>query len=126
MTRRPCLGCGEPTAGTRCPTCAAERQRQHDARRDRKHPHWNPTRWQKLSRRVRKLQPFCVDCGATADLCADHIIPVAERPDLAYRVENVAVRCRSCNGRKANRPPNDQERTEVEQRLAHRRGRRTA
>lgn len=46
------------------------------------------------------MQPWCLDCGATDDLCTDHIIPIADRPDLAFEELNVTVRCRSCNGRR--------------------------
>ncbi len=120
MTARPCIDCGEPTPGTRCPDCQAERARQRP-RKARGHVHENPARWKALSARARRLQPFCLDCGSTVDLTADHVIPVSERPDLALRIENVAVRCRRCNGRKAGRPPSDAERREVETRLKSRR-----
>jgi hypothetical protein len=36
------------------------------------------------------------------DLCADHIVPIAERPDLAHDELNITVRCRSCNGRRGD------------------------
>lgn len=49
------------------------------------------------------MQPWCLDCGASEDLCADHIIPLAVAPELAMTAENVTVRCRACNGRRADR-----------------------
>ena len=56
MTLRPCLDCGEPTALTRRPE-----HRGYDAE------------WDRLSRRARRLQPWCSDCGSTEDLQADHL-----------------------------------------------------
>ncbi|WP_165612471.1 HNH endonuclease [Mycobacteroides chelonae] len=55
-----------------------------------------------MSMRARKQQPWCIDCGTTSALTADHIIPIAERPDLAYEELNITVRCRTCNGRRAD------------------------
>lgn len=65
MTMRPCLTCGEPSDGRRCPehtvdTKAPATDRGYD---------WA---WTKLSARARRLQPFCTDCGATEDLQLDH------------------------------------------------------
>ena len=68
---RPCLTCGEPTEASRCP--------EHDHQtNDRRHKgsaraHGYTTSWDKLSKRARRLQPFCADCGATEDLEADHL-----------------------------------------------------
>jgi 5-methylcytosine-specific restriction endonuclease McrA len=50
----------------------------------------------------------CVDCGRIDQANhADHIVPVSERPDLRYDVNNGACRCRSCHSRKTirERPP---------------------
>ena len=65
MTLRPCLTCGLPSAGPRCTehTTTAKgtaRQRGYD------------TAWDRLSKRARKLQPFCEVCGSTEDLQTDH------------------------------------------------------
>lgn len=95
---KPCLGCGEPVIGaSRCLECRRYPNKHHD----RIHPHSNSARWKRLSQQTRKRQPFCLDCAATENLCADHIIPVADAPDLAYVRENVTVRCKQCNGRRA-------------------------
>ena len=56
MTLSPCLDCGEPTTGPRCPEHtvdpkASATDRGYDGA------------WTKLSRRARRLQPFCTDCG---------------------------------------------------------------
>lgn len=50
----------------------------------------------------------CIDCGRIDQANhADHIVPVSERPDLRYDVNNGACRCRSCHSRKTirERPP---------------------
>lgn len=55
MTLKPCIQCGEPSPGTRCSPC-----RGYDSQHD------------KLSKRARRLQPWCSGCGATEDLQLDH------------------------------------------------------
>ena len=42
----------------------------------------------------------CVDCGTTEDLQADHLLELAEHPDLAFEVDNLATRCGECNRRR--------------------------
>lgn len=100
---RPCndpSGCGELVKGaSRCPAHRIKATKKHHPK---SHPHANSYRFQKLSLSVRKTQPWCLDCNATVDLCADHIIPIAERPDLAYERLNLTTRCRRCNGRRAD------------------------
>lgn len=102
VTAKPCLTCGEPSSGTYCPGC-----RPADRRRDKPAVHLNPTAWKALSKRARRLQPWCLDCLGTGDLCGDHIIPVAAAPELAMVVENITVRCRPCNGRRADHYTHD-------------------
>lgn len=101
---RPCLDCGEPTdAGTRCPACRTPHERQRAARADAARPttagRGYGAAWQRLSRRARKLQPWCEDCGSPEDLTTDHS-PEAWRRQAAglpIRLADVAVVCRSCN-----------------------------
>lgn len=119
MSMKPCIVCGEPSGQSRC---SAHRQ---DTRTNRTHIAWrNDTKWKKFSRKLRKMSPFCELCGATNDLTVDHIIPVSQRPELAYKVENCRILCRSCNGTKAGAPPTDDERKAVEDRLEASRQRR--
>ena len=92
MTLRPCLTCGEPCAGPRCtdhtldPKAPAA-QRGYDAA------------WQRLSKRARRLQPFCLDCGATEDLQADHLPQAWARKAAGkpLRLADVEVVCAPCN-----------------------------
>jgi hypothetical protein len=39
-------------------------------------------------------------CGKKREAHADHIIPVAQRPDLRYEVANGQCLCHSCHSRK--------------------------
>jgi hypothetical protein len=48
------------------------------------------------------MSSFCEMCSATDRLSVDHVIPVSERPDLAYEILNTRVLCLSCNGRRGN------------------------
>jgi 5-methylcytosine-specific restriction endonuclease McrA len=89
MSLRPCLDCGTPSRRARCPAC----QRPRPAR-----PKLYDWRWRKLSRAARAAQPYCSECGATTDLTADHVVPLAAGGELHPTV--VRVLCRPCNSRK--------------------------
>lgn len=90
-TLRPCLECGELSPWSRC----AEHARSREAR-------GYDDRWQRLSRKVRQLQPFCSDCGSTEDLTADHTPEAWRRKarGLPIRLKDIAVVCRSCNSKR--------------------------
>lgn len=107
---KPCLDCGEPSTGTRCKPCADTHRRatrndyQRRARAGARLPASSTqqgynSRWKRLSARARRLQPFCVDCGATEDLQADHSPEAWERKrrGLPIRLKDIDVVCRSCN-----------------------------
>lgn len=55
--------------------------------------------WEKLSKRARRLQPFCSDCNATDDLQADHTPEAWERHEagLPIRLQDIDVVCGPCN-----------------------------
>src|SRR5262245_65120704 len=59
------------------------------------------TQWDKLSRRARRLQPWCTDCGATERLQADHLPSAWERQAAGkpIRLADVEVVCNVCNVR---------------------------
>lgn len=113
MIQRPCIQCGtlvDPPA-SRC--------KLHKIKSTgiRSHPYLHTARWEKLSKKLRKHSPFCESCNATTHLSVDHVIPVSERPDLVFVVENCRVLCATCNGRRGNRCTDD-ERTRVETAIA--------
>lgn len=105
----PCLSCGELCEGSRCPECSsavarlADRSRRLPKRRGRGYD----SQWQRLSARARELQPFCLDCGATHDLTADHLPSAWYRKyrGLSVRLEDVEVVCRECNRRRGEARP---------------------
>lgn len=65
---RPCAGCGEPGPETYCRDCRPPEAPKARSSTERGYD----TQHQKLSRRARKLQPWCTGCGATEDLQLDH------------------------------------------------------
>ncbi|MCV7082205.1 HNH endonuclease [Mycolicibacterium insubricum] len=104
--QRPCLGCGKLIgSGSRCGPCRPQPKRTAP---ERGYDH----RWRQLSTKQRKASPFCERCGSTQTLECDHIIPLAERPDLALEPLNTRVLCRTCNRSRGNRAT-DAERKQV-------------
>lgn len=92
MTLRPCLVCGEPASRPRCTEHTIDTKPAASARGYDGH-------WTALSKRARRLQPFCSDCGSTEDLQADHT-PEAWRRKAsgkAIRLRDIAVVCGPCN-----------------------------
>lgn len=93
MTLRPCLTCGEPAEGPRCVEHTTEAkgtatERGYDAA------------WAKLSKRARRLQPWCTDCGATENLQLDHLPSAWERKAKGLRIRlgiDTEVVCGPCN-----------------------------
>jgi len=83
-----CVECGTPCEGSRC-----DQHRRKDTRGRRR-----TARWDALSKRLRKLSPFCEVPGCTStDLTVDHVIPVSEAPELEYEPLNCRVLCRHHN-----------------------------
>lgn len=85
----PCIECGEPTMGSRCSEHArpdakgSPRGRGYDARHDA------------LSRRARRAQPFCTECGTPEDLQLHHTPEAWERKAAGkvIRLVDVVVLC---------------------------------
>lgn len=93
MTLKPCAVCGVPSPGPRCEEHTLSfYQSGYDAA------------WQRLSKRARRLQPFCLDCGTDQDLTTDHSREAWRRKaqGKSIRLQDVAVRCRACNTRKGS------------------------
>lgn len=101
MTMRPCLTCGEPSTGPRCTehtadTKASARKRGYT------------TAWDKTSRRARRAQPFCTDCGSTERLQADHLPSAWERQAAGKPLRlgiDVEVVCNICNVKRGSARP---------------------
>lgn len=91
MTLRPCLTCGEPSTGPRCA--------EHTDSKPTAHARGYDAAWSRLSKRARRLQPFCTDCGATEDLQADHTPEAWARKAAGkpIRLSDIRVRCGPCN-----------------------------
>lgn len=97
-----CLGCGRLVSpGPRCPDCKRTRTRIYDAARPSHHGVYGTAEWRRLSAAVRASATRCHWCGKlTSRLVADHVRPLAERPDLAYELSNVVPSCVGCNVRR--------------------------
>lgn len=92
MTLTACLDCGEACTGPRCPEHTLDPKpdaatRGYDAA------------WKQLSKRARRLQPWCDNCGATEDLQADHSAEAWARKAAgkSIRLQDVQVLCGPCN-----------------------------
>ena len=59
-------------------------------------PRWKALRMQALDRDGWQ----CVQCGARKRLECDHVLPVRDRPDLAYSLSNLQILCGRCHARK--------------------------
>jgi 5-methylcytosine-specific restriction enzyme A len=88
MTAVPCLTCGEPCAGPRCPQHTTDPKPGARAR-------GYGAQWDRLSKRARRMQPWCSTCGATEGLQADHSVMAWHRVamGLPVRLEDVDVLC---------------------------------
>lgn len=92
---KPCLVCGLPSPGSRCPDHQIDKPLTAHRRGYDHH-------WRKLSEKARKIQNFCSDCDATTDLTCDHSPEAWARRDRGKRIrlQDVDVVCRSCNARR--------------------------
>lgn len=90
---KPCETCGTPTMGRYC-----DRHQPPAAPKPSPAARGYDNAWRKLSRLARQVHPWCVHCGATSDLTADHL----QWP--ATTLAHVQVLCRSCNARKGRQP----------------------
>lgn len=94
---KPCIVCGEISDRTYC-----EDHRPKDSRPRPYRSAGYDSRWERLSLRARKLQPWCSNCGSTDDLTCDHSEEAWKRKEagLPIRIVDVDVLCRSCNSKK--------------------------
>jgi len=68
---------------------------RHSARITRG-PRWKALRAQALERDDWR----CVQCGERRGLECDHVLPVRDRPELAYVLSNLQILCGRCHARK--------------------------
>lgn len=100
MLPRPCVDCGVIVRASRCKSCSRVRDRRRPTRTQRGYDY----KWNKLSKQLREIHPFCKQCGSTKDLTVDHIIPLVDlHPELRYEISNLQVLCRRCNSSKGDR-----------------------
>ena len=78
-----CIDCGVVTSATRCRPCQQNRKRVRNRNTAR-------------ARAVVAASPVCALCGATKDLTADHVQPLARGGSNAGPQR---VLCRPCNSR---------------------------
>ena len=106
--RSVCPECGRvferEDSTSRCPECRPTRERTarrivSESRRGTAKSRGYGAAWVRLSRRARRLQPFCSDCGREDDLTTDHSPRAWARAEagLPVRLEDVDVVCRVCN-----------------------------
>lgn len=100
---RVCGECGAPYEGTpggraTCTGCTGPEDRARPGR-GTTHRRGYGARWERLSKRARALQPFCLDCGTTENLTADHTPTAWERFDSgkSIRLQDIDVVCLPCN-----------------------------
>jgi 5-methylcytosine-specific restriction endonuclease McrA len=99
---RPCIVCGTPVVG---PGRGGARCGRHVLARIQLGPRaYDQKAWRRASKQARIEQPFCSSCGATGDLTADHVVPIAKGGDHVPDPAMIVVLCRRCNGRKGARP----------------------
>lgn len=100
MTLKPCIACGTPSDQTRCPDHQLKDTRDRQARGYDWH-------WDQLSRRARRLQGFCSDCGTTEDLECDHLPSAWERKAQGkpIRISDVDVVCAEHNRKRGSARP---------------------
>ena len=103
-----CSECGavyvRERSGSKCLECRPPRERTvalilSEQRRGTARERGYDAAWERLSRRARRLQPFCSDCGREDGLTTDHSPRAWERraAGLRVRLEDVDVVCRWCN-----------------------------
>jgi 5-methylcytosine-specific restriction endonuclease McrA len=102
--KRPCIACGTPIPrGSRCNDCKLPNRAYERGTQGRTQTDW---RWRKLSQAQRKRVPFCElqlpGCTGQADT-TDHVLPVAQFPDLAREPLNLRSACRPCNAARGDK-----------------------
>lgn len=103
MPYRPCLDCGVPCRGPRCPSCRSTKARRVlSGRKPSASARGYDSAWRKLSARAIRMQPWCSSCFATDDLTLDHSAEAWAARDAGQVItpDMVLVLCRKCNSAK--------------------------
>lgn len=120
MTMTSCLVCGELSERARC-----EQHRITKTKTNTDHVAFaNNARWKKLSKKLRKLSPFCELCGTPEDLTVDHLVRVTDRPEWTYEIDNLRVLCKTDNGVLAGVPATPEVEYQIAEKIRLRRERR--
>lgn len=100
---KPCITCGEPVRGA---SYCADHTPHDNTPKSRQARGYGGT-WPRLSKRARRIQPWCSDCGATEDLTADHSAEAWRRHAAGkpIRLEDIDVVCRRCNTARGRQRP---------------------
>ena len=62
-------------------------------------------RWEQVRKAAKDRDGWrCTKCGRPGVLEVHHVVPVHERPDLAYSLDNVRTLCRRCHIETHRRP----------------------
>lgn len=97
-----CPDCGHvferDTDNAQCRDCRAPDTRERTVAKIQSDAGYD-YRWRQLSKKARRLQPFCTDCGSPEDLTADHTEQAWQRyyAGKTVRLQDIDVVCRSCN-----------------------------
>lgn len=82
-----CLTCGELSEQAYC----QEHRQPYSPKKGTTTERGYGARWQRLSKRARKIQPFCSDCGTTEDLTLDHSPRAWERYNAGKNIRLIDV-----------------------------------
>lgn len=110
MANRPCLTCGRPSAGSRCPAHRKGQDRPSSTQRGYGRA-YQSNRRRVIDAWVAAHGWVCPGYMAPAHpvepgaLTGDHIYARSTHPELAHDIGNLAVLCLPCNVRKSNTPP---------------------
>ena len=106
MPMMPCLGCGIPSKGSRCPACNAQYQESNPRVRATSNERGYDYAWQKVRvavlRRDNWTCHYCQKLLKNSDATVDHLVPLSRGGDRLNQ-DNLVAACRSCNSSKKDR-----------------------
>lgn len=110
MSLKPCIVCGEPSDETRCSDHRIDHALAKDERRGSARARGYGSAWDRLSRKARKLQPFCLDAHlspCSGPLTTDHKPEAWQRvaEGKPLRLSDVEVVCDGHNAARGSSRP---------------------